>query len=75
MRELDRLRLPPVAPLAPEQIEPIREAARVSQAVFARLPNTRLSTVRKWKIGQQRPTGTALERLPLVQERGQEIVA
>jgi putative transcriptional regulator len=35
MREFDRLCLPPVAPLAPEQIKQIREASRVSQAVFA----------------------------------------
>ena len=40
LREFDRLCLPPVEPLAPEQIKQIRVASRVSQAVFVRLLNT-----------------------------------
>ena len=75
LREFDRLCLPPVAPLEPEQIKHIRETSRVSQAVFARLLNTSLSTVQKWEIGQKRPTGTALKLLHLVQKRGLEVVA
>lgn len=51
------------------------ETARVSQAVFARLLNTSLSTVQKWEIGQKKPTGTALKLLHLVQKRGIKIVA
>lgn len=75
LRELDQLRLPKLEPLGPEQIKKIREATHVSQAVFARLLNTSLSTVQKWEIGQKRPTGTALKLLHLVQKRGLEIVA
>ena len=75
LREFDRLCLPPVEPLQPDQIKKIREAAHVSQAVFARLLNTSLSTVQKWEIGQKRPTGTALKLLHLVQKRGLEVVA
>ena len=75
LREFDRLCLPPVEPLQLEQIRQIREATRVSQAVFARLLNTSLSTVQKWEIGQKRPTGTALKLLHLVQERGLDAVA
>jgi len=75
LREFDRLCLPPIAPLAPAQIKQIREASRVSQAVFAALLNTSLSTVQKWEIGQKRPTGTALKLLHLVQERGLKAVA
>lgn len=74
LREFDRLCLPPVEPLPPDEIKKIREAAHVSQAVFARLLNTSLSTVQKWEIGQKRPTGTALKLLRLVQERGLEVV-
>jgi len=74
LREFDRLCLPPVEPLAPEQIKKIRETSHVSQAVFARLLNTSLSTVQKWEIGQKKPTGTALKLLHLVQDRGLEIV-
>jgi putative transcriptional regulator len=75
LREFDRLCLPPVEPLEPDQIKRIRESSRVSQAVFARLLNTSVSTVQKWEIGQKKPTGTALKLLRLVQERGLEVVA
>ncbi len=67
--EFDHLCLPPIEPLKPEQIKQIREEARVSQAVFAVILNTSLSTVQKWEIGQKRPTGTALKLLHLVQKR------
>jgi putative transcriptional regulator len=75
LREFDRLCLPPVEPLEPAQIKNIRETARVSQAVFAMLLNTSVSTVQKWEIGQKRPTGTALKLLHLVRKRGVEVVA
>ena len=75
LREFDQLCLPPVEPLQPDQIKKIREASHASQAVFARLLNTSLSTVQKWEIGQKRPTGTALKLLHLVQKRGLEVVA
>ena len=75
LREFDRLCLPPVEPLEPDQIKKIREATRVSQAVFAALLNTSLSTVQKWEIGQKKPTGTALKLLHLVQKRGLEAIA
>ena len=75
LREFDQLCLPPVEPLQPDQIKKIREASHVSQAVFARLLNTSLSTVQKWEIGQKRPTGTALKLLHLVRKRGLEVVA
>jgi len=74
LREFDRLCLPPVEPLQPQEIKKIREASHVSQAVFARLLNTSLSTVQKWEIGQKKPTGTALKLLHLVQKRGLEVV-
>jgi putative transcriptional regulator len=74
MRKFDRLCLPPVEALQPKYIKKIREKSRVSQAVFAALLNTSVSTVQKWEIGQKRPTGTALKLLHLVQKRGLEIV-
>lgn len=74
LREFDQLCVPPVEPLQPEQIKHIRESTRVSQAVFARLLNTSLSTVQKWEVGQKKPTGTALKLLHLVQKRGIDVV-
>ena len=75
LREFDSLCLPPVEPLKPQQIKKIRQASHVSQAVFARLLNTSLSTVQKWEIGQKKPTGTALKLLHLVEKKGLDIVA
>ena len=75
LREFDRLSLPAVAPLKPEQIKHIRESSRVSQGVFARLLNTSVSTVQKWEVGQKKPTGTALKLLQLVKAHGLKIVA
>jgi len=72
LREFDHLCLPPIEPLEAEQIKQIREKSRVSQAVFAKVLNTSLSTVQKWEIGQKRPTGTALKLLHLAQKRGLE---
>jgi putative transcriptional regulator len=74
LRKFDRLCLPPIEPLEPEQIKKIREASNVSQAVFAAILNTSLSTVQKWEIGQKRPTGTALKLLYLVQKHGLESI-
>lgn len=75
LREFHRLCLPPVEPLKPDQTKSIRESSRVSQADFARLLTTSVSTVQKWEIGQKKPIGTALKLLRLVQECGLEVVA
>lgn len=72
MRKFNRMCLPPVPQLEPEQIKQIREASNVSQAVFAAVLNTSVSTVQKWEIGQKRPVGTALKLLHLVQKQGLE---
>ena len=74
LREFDQLCLPPVEVLSPAEIKRIRESSRVSQAVFALLLNTSISTVQKWEIGQKKPTGAALKLLHLVRRRGLEAV-
>lgn len=74
LREFDQLCLQPIQPLQAAQIRHIRESSCVSQAVFARLLNTSLSTVQKWEIGQKKPTGTALKLLHLVQARGLQAI-
>jgi putative transcriptional regulator len=74
LREFDRLCLAPVEPLSPSKIRKIRLESRVSQAVFAALLNTSVSTIQKWEIGQKRPTGTALKLLHLVRIRGLDVV-
>ncbi|MEH2076442.1 MAG: DNA-binding transcriptional regulator [Nostoc sp.] len=70
LREFDHLCLSEIEPLEPEQIKQIRESSHVSQAVFAAILNTSLSTVQKWEIGQKHPSGTALKLLHLAKKRG-----
>jgi len=67
--------LPPIEHLQLEEIKQIRETSSVSQAIFAVLLNTSISTVKKWEIGQKKPTGAALKLLHLVQKKGLEIIA
>lgn len=75
MREFDPLCLPKIEKLEPQKIKAIRETAQVSQAVFAALLNTSVSTVQKWEIGQKRPSGTALKLLHIVEKRGLDAIA
>ena len=75
LREFDRLCVPPITTFDPKTIKQIREQSHVSQAVFAHLLNTSLSTVQKWEIGQKKPTGTALKLLHLVKDRGLQAIA
>ena len=56
MREFDRLCLPPIKPLQPEEIKQIRETSRVRLAVFAALLNTNVPT-----DSQHVPRGQAIE--------------
>jgi putative transcriptional regulator len=70
MREFDSLCLPPITKLQPDEIKQVREAAKVSQAVFATILNTSVYTVQKWESGAKKPTGTALKLLHMVKDKG-----
>ncbi len=58
MAEFEALAHLQVLELGPEQIRELREQAHVSQAVFAAILNTSLSTVQKWGGGRQAPERT-----------------
>ena len=70
MREFDALTLPPVRELTAKQIRAIRVRSKVSQAVFAAMLNTSISTVQKWEIGEKRPSGPSLKLLNVIQRKG-----
>jgi putative transcriptional regulator len=70
MREFDALCLPPVPALSARQIRAIRSRARMSQAVFAAVINTSVSTVQKWEIGEKRPSGPSLKLLDVIDRKG-----
>jgi putative transcriptional regulator len=52
----------------------IRKQANVSQAVFAAVLNTSVSTVQKWEIGEKMPSGPSLKLLSLIKRKGLEVV-
>jgi putative transcriptional regulator len=74
MAEFDALRRCAIADMPCEKIKQLREKAQVSQAVFAAVLNTSVSTVQKWEIGDQRPSGPSLKLLSLVERKGLEAI-
>jgi putative transcriptional regulator len=75
MREFDESCLVTPPAIAPKQIKRIREAAHVSQPVFARYLNTSESTVQKWEAGTKQPSGMALKLLAIVEKHGLKVLA
>jgi putative transcriptional regulator len=75
MRDFDALCTPPVRKLSAAQIRAIRARARMSQAVFAAVLNTSISTVQKWEIGEKRPSGPSLKLLDVIERKGIEALA
>ena len=75
MREFDASCIATVSAIAPQQIKKIREAAQVSQPVFARYLNTSESTVQKWETGSKHPSGMALKLLSVVSKHGLDVLA
>jgi putative transcriptional regulator len=61
-------------PPTPREIVAIREGARMSQAVFARLLDVSTGTLSKWERGQLRPRGPAGRLLRIIERRGIEAV-
>lgn len=74
MGEFDALRHLGVPDMQPQQIRSLREQAHLSQAVFAAVLNTSVSTVQKWEVGDKKPSGPSLKLLNLIERKGLEAV-
>ncbi|MEO1768014.1 helix-turn-helix domain-containing protein [Thiobacter aerophilum] len=74
MREFESLCHLDVHEMSPQKIKSLRERARVSQAVFAAVLNTSVSTVQKWEVGDKKPSGPSLKLLNLIERKGLEAV-
>lgn len=72
MGEFDALSHLAVHEMPPQQIKSLREQAHLSQAVFAAVLNTSLSTIQKWELGDKRPSGPSLKLLNLIERKGLE---
>ena len=73
MREFDALCLATAVPeYNARKIRVLRERYKLSQAVFATVLNTSLSTVRQWEIGEKHPSGPSAKLLNLLERKGLE---
>jgi putative transcriptional regulator len=72
MREYDALCLAPIPAYTSRKIRALRSRHKLSQAVFASVLNTSLSTVRQWEIGEKHPSGPSLKLLNLLDRKGLE---
>ena len=74
MRRFDLGCLTPAKPIAPEHIKRIREAAHMSQSIFAMALNVSTSIVTKWERGDKKPRGASLKLLSLADRKGIEAI-
>jgi putative transcriptional regulator len=74
MRKYDLLCLEPVQEYDAEKVKALRERLHLSQAVLASVLNTSASTVRKWEVGDKRPSGPSQKLLDLLARKGLEAV-
>lgn len=70
MKDYDKLCLSPIHELDFKKIKKLRKRENVSQAIFAALLNTSVSTVQKWELGKKKPSGVALKLLNIVEKKG-----
>ena len=70
MQKYEALCLDPLPEYSSGRIRELRDRHRVSQAVFAAILNTSLSTVRQWEIGEKRPSGPSVKLLNLLDRKG-----
>ncbi len=74
MQSYDALCLEPVPNYSSARIRALRARHKLSQAVFASVLNTSLSTVRQWEIGDKHPSGPSLKLLSLLDKKGLEVL-
>ncbi|MFP5382267.1 MAG: helix-turn-helix domain-containing protein [Gammaproteobacteria bacterium] len=74
MRKYDALCLEPVPEFDADKVRALRERLHLSQAVLASVLNTSVSTVRKWEVGDKKPSGPSLKLLNLIERKGLEAV-
>ena len=67
MRKYDALCLEPVPEFDADKVRALRERLHLSQAVLASVLNTSVSTVRKWEVGDKKPSGPSQKLLDLIE--------
>ena len=62
---------PPPAGIVAKDVIALREKARMSQTVFARVLNVSTKTVQSWEQGQRKPSHAALRMLQIFRSKPQ----
>jgi putative transcriptional regulator len=75
MWNFDRLSLPQIKEYSPGHIKQIRLRNKISQSLFAAYLNINPSTIQKWECGENKPKGSALKLLNLVDKKGLDILS
>ncbi len=70
LRDLGLDKLERANPPSPAEIVAIRQGARMSQAVFARLLDVSTGTLSKWERGDLKPRGPARRLLHIIKHKG-----
>ncbi len=73
MRKYDVLCLAPVQDYDAAKVKALRERLHLSQSVLASVLNTSTSTVRKWEVGDKRPSGPSQKLLDIIERKGLEV--
>lgn len=74
MQKYGALCLEPVQDYDAAKVKALRERLHLSQAVLASVLNTSTSTVRKWEVGDKRPSGPSQKLLDILERKGLEAV-
>ena len=73
-RQVDFDMFPKLNPPSGAEIVAMRERAKMSQAVFARVLNVGTSTLSQWEREEKRPRGAAARLLAVVMKNGVQAV-
>jgi len=72
MLKFDALCIAPVNDYDATKVKALRKRLHLSQAVLAAVLNTSVSTVRKWEVGDKRPSGPSQKLLDILERKGLE---
>lgn len=74
MNEYQQLRNLEVQEISPQQIKALRLREHLSQAVMAAVLNVSTSALQKWESGDNKPNGSSLRLLNIIEKKGLEAI-
>ena len=74
MSEYEPLRNLEITEISPQQIKALRLREHLSQAVMAAVLNVSTSALQKWESGDNKPNGSSLRLLNIIEKKGLEAI-